>query len=56
MIVKLTKGYYVYSEDKSRRLGGPYETRAEAAKRLAEVDYFKHAKKAPGGGSYGGKT
>ena len=41
MIVKRKDGYYVVSE-KGKNLGGPYQGRAEAAKRLREVEYFKH--------------
>ena len=41
MIVKSGKGYHVKSEH-GKNLGGPYKTRAEAAKRLQQVEYFKH--------------
>ena len=41
MIVKTSKGYFVKSE-KGRNLGGPYRTKAEAEKRLREVEFFKH--------------
>jgi hypothetical protein len=44
MIRKTKKGYVVYSEKTSRRLGGPYKTRAEALRRLRQVEYFKHKK------------
>lgn len=43
-IVKRKDGYYVLSETKGRNLGGPYKTRAEAVKRLKQVEYFKHRK------------
>jgi len=43
MIVKRQDGYYVLSE-KKKNLGGPYKTREEAAKRLQQVEYFKHKK------------
>lgn len=43
MIVKTSKGYVVKSE-KGRNLGGPYKTKAEAKKRLRQVEYFKHRK------------
>lgn len=33
MIVKRQEGFYLLSRDGSRKLGGPYETREEAAKR-----------------------
>jgi len=42
MIVKRKAGYYVLSEKTRRNLGGPYETREEAEKRLRQVEYFKH--------------
>ncbi|MEP7167196.1 MAG: hypothetical protein ABI758_04425 [Candidatus Woesebacteria bacterium] len=45
MIVKRKLGYYVISEKKRRNLGGPYKTREEAAKRLKQVEFFKHLKK-----------
>jgi len=41
MIVKEPKGYCVYSEDGTKKLGGPYETREEAQRRLAQVEHFK---------------
>ncbi len=43
MIRKTPQGYKVVSE-KGKSLGGPYPTRAEAEKRLQQVEYFKHAK------------
>lgn len=44
MIVKAKEGYKVVSEDKKKNLGGPYKTKAEAEKRLRQVEYFKHKK------------
>jgi hypothetical protein len=44
MIVKRKGGYYVLSEKTRRNMGGPYKTRAEAEKRLQQVEYFKHKK------------
>lgn len=41
MIRKVGSSYYVYSES-GKRLGGPYKSKAAAAKRLAQVEYFKH--------------
>ena len=41
-IVKKNGKYFVYSEDGTKRLGGPYATRQEAAKRLGQVEHFKH--------------
>ena len=35
------RSYYVLSEDGSRSFGGPY-TKADAKKRLGQVEYFKH--------------
>jgi len=45
MIVKRSKGYYVISEKYHKNLGGPYRTRAEAASRLRQVEFFKHRSK-----------
>lgn len=42
MLVKREDGWYVVSEE-GKNLGGPYGSREEAAKRLAQVEYFKHA-------------
>ncbi len=47
MIVKSSSGgrttYSVRSESHpKKRLGGPYKTRAEAEKRLRQVEFFKH--------------
>jgi len=44
MIVKRSDGYHVVSE-KGKNLGGPYRTREGAARRLRQVEYFKHNKK-----------
>lgn len=44
MIVKRKLGYYVLSEKTRKNLGGPYKTRAEAVKRLRQVEFFKHRK------------
>lgn len=41
MIKKTSGGYKVVSE-KGKNLGGPYKTKAEAEKRLKQVEYFKH--------------
>ena len=40
MIVKDKSGYRVRSES-GKNLGGPYKTRAEATKRLAQVEMYK---------------
>ena len=44
MIVKKDGKYYVKSE-KGKNLGGPYDSKKEAEKRLKQVEYFKHIKK-----------
>lgn len=41
MIIKAKDGWHVTSEQ-GKHLGGPYKTRAEAEKRLRQVEYFKH--------------
>jgi hypothetical protein len=41
MIKKVKEGYKVLSE-KGKNLGGPYKSKAEAQKRLRQVEYFKH--------------
>ena len=38
------QGYVLHSKDGSRKLGGPYRTRAEALKRERQVQFFKHKK------------
>jgi hypothetical protein len=43
MIKKDKKGYKVVSE-KGKNLGSGYKTRADAQKRLRQVEYFKHNK------------
>jgi hypothetical protein len=43
MIVKVEGGYRVLSS-KGKNLGGPYETMAEAKKRLRQVEFFKRRK------------
>jgi hypothetical protein len=44
MIRKTKEGYKVLSEKTRKNLGGPYKTKAEAEKRLRQVEYFKHNK------------
>lgn len=41
-IVKEGDKWYVKTKDGKKSLGGPYDTEAEAKKRLAQVEYFKH--------------
>jgi hypothetical protein len=41
MIRKTSGGYEVLSEKTGKSLGGPYQTKAEAQKRLRQVEFFK---------------
>jgi hypothetical protein len=41
MIVKKSNKYWVKSKE-GKNLGGPYDTKEEAVKRLKMVEYFKH--------------
>lgn len=41
MIVKTKGGFSVKSES-GKNLGGPYKSKTEARKRLAQVEMFKH--------------
>jgi hypothetical protein len=43
MIRKVSGGYRVVSK-KGKNLGGPYKTKAEAQKRLRQVEFFKRNK------------
>jgi len=43
MIKKVSGGYKVLSS-KRKNLGGPYKTKAEALKRLRQVEFFKRQK------------
>jgi hypothetical protein len=40
MIVKRKDGYYVVSHKDQRNLGGPYKSKYEANKRLAQIRAF----------------
>jgi hypothetical protein len=42
MIRMVDKKYYIYSEDGSKKLGGPYYSKAAAERRLQVIEYFKH--------------
>jgi phosphosulfolactate synthase (CoM biosynthesis protein A) len=44
MIKKVKGGYKVLSENGKKNLGGPYKSKAEAEKRLRQVEFFKHRK------------
>lgn len=48
MIKKTGKGYEVVSEKTGKPLSKKTLTKPEAAKRLAQVEYFKHKKKQQG--------
>lgn len=45
MIRKTKEGYYKVLSEKGKNLGGPYKSKAEAEKRLRQVEFFKHKKK-----------
>jgi hypothetical protein len=49
MIIKENGKYFVKSGDGSKNLGGPYESRKAAVKRLQQVEFFKHKNKSDGG-------
>jgi len=44
MIKKVKGGYEVVSKTTGRNRGGPYKTKAEALKRLWQVEFFKRHK------------
>ena len=46
MIKKVKGGYKVISKKNGRNLGGTYKTKAEAQKRLQQVEFFKRKKAA----------
>lgn len=50
IIVKQPDGYHVYSEDRSKHLGGPYKSKREAYIRLAQVEYWKNRRRKQSGG------
>ena len=43
MIKKVKGGYKVLSEN-GKNMGGPYKSKAQAQKRLRQVEFFKHHK------------
>lgn len=47
MIVKRKDGFHVLSEQ-GKNLGGPYKDKAQAEKRLKQVEMFKRIKKGSG--------
>lgn len=46
MIVRRDGGYEVVSQS-GKNLGGPYQNEGDAARRLEQVDYFKHKSGGP---------
>lgn len=42
MVKKSGDGYKVYSEKTGKPLSRAYKTKAEAVKRLGQIEYFKH--------------
>ena len=45
-VIRRSDGWYVISHTTGRNLGGPYSSREQADKRLAQVRAFKYMKKA----------
>lgn len=43
-MIKKVKGGYQVTSEKGKNLGGPYESKEEAQKRLRQVEYFTHSK------------
>ena len=43
-IVERSDGWFVVSEHNRKNLGGPYDSREKAVKRLQQVEWFKHNK------------
>lgn len=44
-MIRKTKGGYKVTSESGKNLGGPYKSKAAAAKRLRQVEYFKKKKK-----------
>lgn len=44
-MIKKIKGKYVVLSEHTGRKFGTYKTKSEAAKRLRQVEFFKHLKK-----------
>ena len=42
MIVATKNGYVIKSEKSGKKISRVYKTKAEAEKRLREIEYFKH--------------
>jgi hypothetical protein len=43
-MIRKTKGGYKVVSKKGKNLGGPYKSKKDAAKRLGQVEWFKHHK------------
>lgn len=43
VIKKVDGKYFVFSEDGKKKLGGPYDTRKDAVKRLKQIENFKNS-------------
>ena len=41
-VIRKVQGGYKVLSSKGKNLGGPYKTKAEAQKRLRQVEFFKH--------------
>jgi len=48
-VIKKQGRKYVVVSEKTGRSFGTYDTKAEAEKRLRQIEFFKHAKKGRGG-------
>jgi len=44
MMIRKTSGGYKVLSEKGKNLGGPYNSKAKAQKRLRQVEFFKHRK------------
>jgi hypothetical protein len=44
-VIRKVNGKYVVLSEKTGRTFGSYETRAEAERRLRQIEFFKHVKK-----------
>jgi hypothetical protein len=47
-MIRKINGKYVVLSEKTGRTFGSYDTRAEAEKRLRQIEFFKHVKKGTG--------
>jgi hypothetical protein len=41
-VIRKVKGGWKVLSEKGKSLGGPYESKGQAEKRLSQVEYFKH--------------